>query len=390
MRLYLIGGAVLLTFYLLAQYFKPRETDWSATYLKEDKIPFGLYILNKELYSILPRTEVQVSNKPVYNTLKGKGYKNTSYLLVAGTLNLNKLDLEQLLKFVKDGNQVFIAATNPGPVLRKGLGFEIQSRWGLMQKEPAVLNFVNPLLANHKGYVFDRGIGSAYFSKIDNRRATVLGKNDRQDVNFVKYSFGRGAIYLLPDPNLLTNYSLLRADGSAYAAKALSYLPESGRLIWDEHYTRGDSANTSILRVIFQHEYLRWAYFIALVTLLTFVFFEMKRRQRIIPVMEPLKNTTLDFVKVVARLYYQQRDNSDIAKKKILYFFDFLRTNYRINTNLPHTELITALEQKSVGDKETLQSLFASIAQISQTDHVSDKQLIALNKNMEEFYTQAR
>jgi len=390
MRIYLIGGALLVIVYLMAQYYKPKETDWKATYLKEDKIPFGLYILNKELHSILPVTKVQVSNKRVYNTLKGKQYKNATYLLIAGELNLDESDYSELLQFMNAGNQVFIAAADPGKMLQKKLKLQIKSRSTLLQKYLTVLNFVNPQLMHRKGYVFDKGIGSAYFNRFDSRRAVVIGTNSRGDVNFLKYSFGRGTLYILPDPNLFTNYSLLRTDGAAYAGKALSYLPESGTLIWDELYTRGNLANASILRVIFQHEQLRWAYFIAIIALLVFVLFEMKRRQRIIPVMEPLKNTTLDFVKVVGKVYYQQRDNRDIAGKKILYFLDFLRTNYRINTNGSHDDLLSALQLKSAATSETLNNLFASIALIRQYDHVSDKQLIELNEYMEEFYKQAR
>ena len=98
----------------------------------------------------------------------------------------------------------------------------------------------------------------------------------------------------------------------------------------------------------------------------------------------------MDFVKVVAKVYYQQGDNSDIARKKISYFYDYLRTNYRINTTLPETELVAALQTRSIATTETLQNLFASIAIVNHYAHVSDKQLIALNENMEEFYKQAR
>jgi hypothetical protein len=390
MRLYLIGGGLLMILYLVAQYYKPKVTDWKTTYLKEDKIPFGLYILHKQMHSILPGAKVQINNKPVYNTLKDKEYKKSSYLLIASRLKLDALDFKELVKFMNRGNHVFIAATDPGEVLRKELKLEIRSRSGLMQKSAEVLNFVNPVLTNDKGYLFDKGIGGAYFNRYDSSKATILGRNSNADANFLKFNFGSGALYILPDPNIFTNYSLLRPDGATYAAKALSYLPHSQTLIWEELYTRGNTANRSILRVIFKHDELRWAYFVSLIALVVFVVFEMKRRQRIIPEIRPVKNTTMDFVKVVAKVYYQQGDNSDIARKKISYFYDYLRTNYRINTTLPETELVAALQTRSIATTETLQNLFASIAIVNHYAHVSDKQLIALNENMEEFYKQAR
>jgi hypothetical protein len=218
----------------------------------------------------------------------------------------------------------------------------------------------------------------------------VLGKNGRGEVNFLKYTFGKGALYLLPDPKLLTNYSLLQPQGAAYAGKVLSYLPAGQTVLWDELNTRGNGADTSILRVFFKHPPLRWAYLISILGLLVFVLFEIKRRQRAIPAMEPLKNTSLDFVKVIGKLYYQQRDNKDIAQKKISYFLEFLRSSYRLNTNAAVPELIETIRLRSGARQGTLQNLFASIKMAEQTSQVTDKELIDLNEYMEEFYKQAQ
>ncbi|MEJ7677787.1 MAG: hypothetical protein WKG06_07955 [Segetibacter sp.] len=62
--------------------------------------------------------------------------------------------------------------------------------------------------------------------------------------------------------------------------------------------------------------------------LLLYVLFEMKRRQRIIPVITPLKNSTLDFVKTVASVYYNEKDNNGIADKKVNYFLEFVRSRF--------------------------------------------------------------
>jgi hypothetical protein len=39
-----------------------------------------------------------------------------------------------------------------------------------------------------------------------------------------------------------------------YAAKALSYLPNAETLIWDEHFTRPDTQDASVLRVFFKYD----------------------------------------------------------------------------------------------------------------------------------------
>src|SRR5690606_8423684 len=136
-----------------------------------------------------------------------------------GKVELDDLDYRELMRFMNAGNQVFIATFNPGKVLKKNLRLDIKSTSGTLGQQPSVLNFVNHVLKDKKGYFFKKGVGSTYFSRLDTAKATILGENSQGDVNFVKYSFGKGALYVLSDPKLLTNYSLLLPQGAAYASK---------------------------------------------------------------------------------------------------------------------------------------------------------------------------
>ncbi|MET4139010.1 DUF4350 domain-containing protein [Pedobacter sp. UYP1] len=389
MRLYLIGSAMVLILYLVAQYYKPKPTDWSPTYLKEDKIPYGLYILNQEKETIFPGVQLKTSRLPVYNTLKDQHYQKTNYLFIAGSLKFDKLDYQELVKFMNAGNQVFIAAFNLGKVLSDTLKLETSTNFSTRIK-PYSINFVNPALKAKNGYVFDKGLGDQFFITVDTSRCTVLGKNNNGDVNFVKYTFGKGALYVLPDPQLLTNYSLLNPAGAAYASKALSYLQPAKTLLWDENSTRGTEESGSILRVFFKHDQLRWAYCLALAGLLAFVLFEMKRRQRIIPVLLPLKNSSAEFVTVVGKVYYQQRDNSDIAQKKINYFLEYIRLTYRLKTLKTDEEFVSSLVLISGAQEETTRQLFTVINTVHHGSKVTDGLLIELNKLIEKFYNQAK
>ncbi|MBB6273200.1 hypothetical protein HDF26_003660 [Pedobacter cryoconitis] len=389
MKLYLIGSATALILYLVAQYYKPKATDWSPSYLKEDKIPYGLYILNHEKTAIFPEAVFKTSRLPVYNTLKNNSYQNTSYLFIAGNLKFDRLDYQELVKFMARGNQVFMAAFDLGKLLNDTLKLEINNNFiPRLKSEP--INFVNPSLKSKQGYVFEKGIGDQYFSRVDSSRCTVLGRNGKGDVNFVKYAFGKGALYILPNPQLLTNYGLLNPAGAAYTAKALSYLQKTETLIWDEYNTAGTSDNGSILSVFLKYDQFRWAYYLSLTGLLIFVIYEIKRRQRIIPVLLPLKNSSADFVKVVGKVYYQERDNQDIAQKKINYFLEFIRLTYRLKTLKTDGELASSLILISGVQEETVRELFSVINGIQSGNKVTDLLLIELNKLIEKFYNQAK
>jgi hypothetical protein len=390
LRLYLIGSTVILFIYLVAQYYKPKPTDWTASYLKEDKIPFGLYVLNQEIGSLFPAAAIKTSRQPLYNTLKGQSHLNTNYLIIAGSVKMDKLDYRELIKYLHKGNHAFIASFDVGKLLKERLRLRTRTVFDLSAQRSPAINFVNPTFKADKPYIFDKGLGNQYFSEFDTTRVTVLGKNSRGDANFIKYSFGKGALYILPNPQLLSNYNLIKPSGADYAAKALSFLPPVKTLIWDEYNTRGSIADTAILRVIFKHDQLRWAYYIAMISLLLFVFFEVKRRQRIIPVIAPLLNSSVDFAKTVGKVYYQQRDNRDIATKKISYLLEFIRGDFRLKTSSLDEEFVSDLVHKSGAGEETIQQFITLIRDIGNSYKVSDTQLISLNKQIEQFYKQVQ
>ncbi|TKC07600.1 DUF4350 domain-containing protein [Pedobacter frigoris] len=390
LRRYLIVSAILLVAYLVAQYYKPKPTDWTPTYLKEHKIPFGTFILHQQIRNIFPNAQLKIANKRAYNTLKDKAHKNAVYLLIASKIDLDKLDLQELMKFMSSGNHVFIASFDIANILSDTLKLKSTSSYNYVNKKSDGINFTNPQLKSRNAYHFKKGLGDQYFSEFDTARAIVLGKNERGNANFLKYTFGRGALYILPNPQLLTNYSLLMPSGADYATKALSHLPSSETLIWDEFNTKPDTGDTSVLRVIFRNEHLRWAYYLALIGLVIFVIFEMKRRQRIIPIVAPLSNSSVDFVKVVGQVYYQQRDNRDIANKKSSYFLEHIRSTYHFKTAELDEELQEKLSIRSGVKADTINQLFKLIKQINGSHKVDDQLLIDFNKLTEQFYKQAQ
>jgi hypothetical protein len=388
-KTYFIGSTLILILYLLAQYYKPRPTDWTASYLKEDKIPYGLYILNQETNQLFPETKTIISISRVYNTLKDKRYQNTNYLIVAGKVKLDAADWKELTQFVKAGNHVLIATYDLGNVVQEKLKIKLGSYLPGTNNKKRFVRLVNPKLDSAHHYYLQKELGLQYFDELDTARAVVLGKDSRGRTNFIKYPIGKGALFILPDPQLLTNYSLLDPEGAAYAARVMSYLPDAETLIWDENNTRGNVTDSSYLRVIFGHSSLTWAYNLTILGLLLFVFFELKRRQRIIPLLLPLKNSSVEFVKVVAKVYYQQRDNRDIAFKKITYFLEYLRTTYHLKTADINDELAAALVLKSGVPDETVRELLNLMNSLKTNNKVNDLQLINLNQLIEKFYRQA-
>lgn len=381
-KLYLIIGSILILGYLIAQYNKPTPTNWAPTYAIKDKIPYGTYILYNRIKDILPSASIQQSKTAVYTTLKSKRFNKTAYIIVAQKADISKTDLEQLIKYMQAGNDVFIATYDLGKI-RKELKVQTSTA---MSPEGSTLNFTNPELKTDANYGFERGIGSQYFSKVDTNKTTILGVNGKGQPNFIRYVYGKGNLYLIAEPGFYTNFNLLDKYGAEYAAKTLSYLHGNKQLIFDEYFSAQKNTATDMLRVFFKHPELEFAYYLAIFSLVIFVLYDIKRRQRIIPIADPLTNSSLAFVNVVGSVYYHERNNLDIALKKINYFMEYLRTRYYLKTNDIDSKFAQVLIEKTGINEALAKTLTKHFIQTPTMGDLSDTQLINLNESIEQFY----
>ena len=391
LRLYLIIGGVLLIIYIIAQLNRPKAVNWAETLSSKDKIPYGTYILYNRLNDIFPGAHISPYRQPVYNVMAEDSIKQSSYIIICSNIELSKPDYHQLEKYLKEGNDVLIAAEDFGSLFEKNLSVTTDNETGFKFNNKGVgVNFVSPYLDPQKYYSIDKGIGNIYFSKFDTARVTVLGKDSKQHANFIRYAFGKGALYLAANPKFFTNYSLLKPEGADYAATALSFIKNTGQITWDQYYTQGDDVSDSLVKIFLTDPELQWAYYITIFSLILFVLYEIKRRQRIIPVIEPLSNSTLEFVNVIGQLYYEKRNNDNIAKKKVLYLLTFLRDEYQLKTNKLDEEFTEKLTAKLGLDPGFTADFVSFLHYITVQDHINDKELIHLNKLIEQFYIQSR
>jgi hypothetical protein len=384
LKIYLSVAAFLLVVYVTAQYNRPTGLDWSQRLYNTDKSPFGTYILYHQIKDIFPNASVKTVRQTVYNVLKNNDSAKSTYVIISNKIDLNNNDYQKLLQFIKKGNDVFIASVSFGKMFKRLYKIETRTEFGSTDVELVNKNLDTTWIEKSK-----RELSSNYFHGFDTTRFTVLGKNNFDDVNFLKCRIGKGNLYLNANPLLYTNYALANPGSLYYAETSLSYLKMTDNVIWDEYYTKGDVGSDNPLRVFLEHPQLKWALYIAYITLVIFVVFHIKRRQRVIPVIEPLQNATLDFVKVVGQVYYEQRDNANLVQKKIIYFLDHLRTQYYIKTSKLDNEFITDLVNKTGADASLARELANHINYLNQQTKVTDDELITLNKLIEKFNAQA-
>jgi hypothetical protein len=385
-KLYISAATLLLVIYLVAQYNKPVPVNWQSTLYYNDKIPFGTYVLYRQLPQLFPGAKVTNTNQNLYDIFHSKHITNSNYLIISKSVALSKYDFKEMVNYIKAGNSVFITAFEWRGILADTLELQTGTEY---KRKNAGLNFTNSALKRKKDYQFDKDVSNTYFESFDTLHAVVLGKNELDHSNLLRFDYGKGHLFLCADPLLFSNYSILNNQGDDYTSKALSYLPAQSTIYWDELQNGDIMEDPSPMRVFFAHPSLQWAYYISLFSLAIFVLYEMKRRQRIIPIIEPLKNSSVDFAQVVGQVYYEQRNNLNIAQKKIIFFLEHLRTKYYLKTGKLDMDFIDRLSQKTGVSYSFAQAMVNHINYISVQKQINDQELIKLNQLIEQFYNQS-
>lgn len=378
---------LLLVFLTWVEANEPQEINWSPSYSALDKIPLGTKVLYENLKEQdLDLKEVRV---PPFEFLEDTSSSGT-YFFLNNSLNIDQNELKKIFTWVAKGNTVFFIAENFSDNLLDTLNLEMETlvpQKGISSRP--LLNLSDPGLEQSSPYIFDRETYQNVFVVPDSLPKEVLGitqlkqgqkKITAPKVNFLRDTIGKGTIYLHSTPKAFSNYFLLQDENVEYAERVLAYLPREQTLLWDQYYKTGKTFHTSPLFIILNNKALRWAYYFVIFASVLFIIFEGKRKQRSIPVVEPLRNQTMDFTRTIAGLYLEQQDYRAIASKKIALFLDYVRTHYRISTQQVNDAFFERVAGMSGNSTEDVKKLWQYMERLEKENSVSKNELLKLNE----------
>lgn len=381
---------ILLALFLaygLFEYYRPKPLVWDPTYKNTDKIPFGTRVLYELLPPVMRQPTVSNVRIPVYNHLKENTLPALSnYVFVARSLNFDGNDRRELLAYVHRGNNAFLSAYYFPDTLGKLLGFRALLKPPRLRDTLLVNNFTNPQYQKPGGYRFFHDDGRNYLVTKSAKNTVVLGRNARNEPMYIRVQYGKGYFFIHNLPLAFTNFYVLDPKTSDYAFKALSYLP-ARPTYWDEYQKQGrfDDDQQSIFRYVMSQPALTWAYYVVVIGLLLYALFAGKRTQRVIPVVEPPRNTSLEFVQTVGRVYYQQADHNHLGQKMIQYFLTNIRERYGLSTNILDNDFADALSRRTGADLAETQDLVQTLQAARRTVTLSEEDILVLNHKMELF-----
>jgi hypothetical protein len=375
---------------VLVEYYAPKPLDWRRTYSKNDKIPFGCNAFFRLLDEDVYKGKLEKQRQTPFNVLLKEPEKKSAYLFINSNLHFSKLDARYLMQFAEAGNDVFFAANNfwGNPVADS---LNISSDYYYYFPLPAdsakshSFNFCSKALQSKKDYTYKKGFFSTFFRSFDTARVEVLATSDDTNAVFLRAPWGKGNFYFLSAPDIFTNYFIVNNPNREFAYKALSYL-HADQIWWDEYYKDFNAKNGSPLQFIFGNDSLYAGYLLALISLIVFMIFALKRRQRSIAIVRPLENTTLQFVEVVGSVYYNSRNHRIIAEEKINAFYEFLRTRFSVAGRKNDTETLQRISRLSTIPIEDVNRLFRQMSYISSQSTVTEEDLVALNTSIENFH----
>lgn len=385
--IYLAAILTVLFIVLIAlNHYSPKPINWNETYERKSKSPYGCYVLNDMLASVFPGQPVEYNNESFYVSPGITHVGNANIIVVTSDFSPDKTDLEALLKSVFRGNTLFVAANSFGKNFKDSLKISVDNLFGsvLYHNRKQIFHLERIRYENDSGYPFRKLSRVVFFSAFDSLQVQKLGTNQLGKTNFIGIKYGSGTIYLHTQPQVFTNYHLLH-DNVDYAAGVLSHLPVC-EVVYDDYYKPGRIVDQSPVRYILTQPSLQMAYYLMLFTLLMYMVVESRRRQRIIPVVKPLENKSLDYVKTVGSLYFNQKNNPDLARKKIIYFKDFIREHYFIHRVSATGECVLLVSAKSGLPVEEVKQLLEIVSFYETSTKVSDDGLIGLNQKIEQFY----
>lgn len=318
------------------------------TYSPTDKNPFGGFLAHALIDStwsfIGTSSNNQSFNRWYTQREENEGIgRDEVYIIMAEAVEAYEREATTLRRYIERGNTVLIVTDRLSEVLTETLNFQIKD-------ERSSLSFLQRLRMTSTGVSLTDSLLPAhirrsyeyFFFPMANRAvltkkadtSVLVGVGQGQAENIWRLQIGRGQLIVAANASLVSNYFLSQKSNYQLLQALMSYFPaEPSAVTRDAFYYKypyRQPEDYSVFQALLAIPPLRWAFWILVCMGILWVLSNLRRQQKMIPVLSPNVNSTVTFIQTIAQLYFNKQDHGNIARKITTHFTDHLRRNYYI------------------------------------------------------------
>ncbi len=221
------------------------------------------------------------------------------------------------------------------------------------------------------------------------QQITVLGKTKKQGANLIRIDMGEGSIYLHTNPVLFTNAQFDKPEIFEYVKTMFTDIDYT-QVYWDELSFQFLNAKNegyglsdkSYFEYIFKNRALKAAFYFFLIGLIVFLVVGIKRKYNTIEVLDPVINSSIDFSKTIARLYWLNPNHRKMADQKMKMFLFEVRNRYGLTTHELNDDFKSRFKSKTGVSDKLINRLFDAYSLARQSSTIHKDVLIQISETI--------
>jgi len=370
-----LGIAIIVIIQITAA----KPVSWDYTYEADDKNPHGGWIAAQYLERTFDEKMKIVRNALWVTSKLDQPDGNDTYVVITNAFKPDDEAKRLILETVGRGGTLFVASYSMDEDLASELDIEAT------HKSCDSLHFrVGDTTTSFKLGAFVHA--NTFTAKTPGIWAPLAHCDT--SVVIMTRQWGSGTIILCGMPDMLTNVAMLDTAQRAVPIAILSTLPNKA-IAWDEHYKPKHSSDMSVNQAIGTIPGLSLAYWILIVTGLVYIVMAGRRRQRPIPIVPPVRNTSVEFVSTVGRLYYGRHDNLNLANKLSRLFRDHVVTRLRLRLDVNVQVLAQNIGEATGVELNLVNDILRRISHADSGLEFSDEEIVAFHNDLQLFQQQS-
>jgi hypothetical protein len=367
---------------------KQKKLDRRVSLWRMDRIPYGTKYAYENLKYIFPHAGIRTGTRfPVLFQNESREDTTRVLMILSPKFAPEPEEMQSIIGFAASGNQVFISALLFDDTVMDML----HQKWNgsiYGETDNPEISLLDPVHRQWVKYSYPGYFSHGYFQSIDSAHTRVLGRDSKGKPDFIRISYAQGgAIFIHLNPFALSNFFLLYRENHSYYDLALSWLPANAGIVeWSDYFRFSPKADHfSALRFILSNRSLRWAFWLTMGLFLLMFLVEFKRKQRPVAEIPALRNASEDFVKTVGRLYFEQKNNQNLAVKMVAAFLENIRSAYNLSTSALNDEFAYKLAFRTGRPVDEINHLIQLIHSSRLNPFLSDQELMDLHRQISQF-----